>query len=436
MPRQTLELKRMHRLALITVLFLPAAVFAVPPQATIKTLAGESVSGRITALNPDKIDLAANAAARTLATADIMWVEFPQSQSTTEKATHWVELVDGSKLQAVSYTVSAGKAHLDLVSGLGLEIPTRGIRTVRFRQQTTPELAGQWREIVNSMATGDMVVIRKSTIRAPDGSDNEPGAGATHSLDQLEGTLLDVGPDSVQFEFDGEKINIRREKLDGLVYFQPAKREFSPPLARVSDSGGSAWLIRDLSLSGNHLTTTSLGGIAIEWPLAAVAKIDFSVGNIVFLSELEPDSGGGEPAISLQPASMANKFGRVFQLRAAPPLGADAFRIGGVRFDAGLSLHSPLTLVYRVPEGFRRFRAIAGVDDSVVSPGRFELVIRGDNQELLRQSFSGAASAEGRSPLSIDLDISRVRRITIVLDPADGQDIGDQLDLCEARFTK
>jgi hypothetical protein len=32
--------------------------------------------------------------------------------------------------------------------------------------------------------------------------------------------------------------------------------------------------------------------------------------------------------------------------------------------------------------------------------------------------------------------VSNVRRLTIALEPADGQDIGDQLNLCEARFTK
>ena len=61
---------------------------------------------------------------------------------------------------------------------------------------------------------------------------------------------------------------------------------------------------------------------------------------------------------------MTYKFSRVFQVRIGPPLGARQFRIGGQRFDNGLSLHSPTKLVYRVPEGFRSFRAVAGVDDS------------------------------------------------------------------------
>jgi type II secretory pathway pseudopilin PulG len=46
------------------------------------------------------------------------------------------------------------------------------------------------------------------------------------------------------------------------------------------------------------------------------------------------------------------------------------------------------------------------------------------------------AAGQPRQPIPLAIDLQSVRRITIQLEPADGQDIGDQLDLCEARFTK
>jgi NPCBM/NEW2 domain len=69
----------------------------------------------------------------------------------------------------------------------------------------------------------------------------------------------------------------------------------------------------------------------------------------------------------------------------------------------------------------------------VIAPGRFNLVILGDGKELVRQAFTGE---ERRQPLPLALDLKGVRRLTIHLETASGQDIGDQLDLCEARFTK
>lgn len=425
----------MLRFALIIALLASASALAAPPQVHVKTLQGQTTTGRLAALTANEITLQSSAGEKTIPSQDILWIDLPASQPVTEKPAVWLDLVDGGALTALAYSSASGTARIELTSAITVEMPTRAIRAVRFRQQTSAALAGQWREISRATATGDTVVIRKSAARAADPDANQPAANPEPSLDQLEGTVLAVGPDSVQFEFENEKINVRRDKLEGLIYFQPVKRDFAQPLCRLIDTGGSTWLVREFNLTGDNLSVTTLGGVTFPAPLTAVARLDFSAGNILFLSSLEPDSGGDEPVISLQPAGMANKFGRLFHLRAAPPLGADAFRLAGTRYDSGLSLHSPLTLVYRVPEGFRWFRAIAGVDDSIVTPGNFTLVIKGDGQELLRHDFSSDSSAT-RSPLPLDLDVSKVRRLTILLDPADGQDIGDQLNLCEARFTK
>jgi hypothetical protein len=130
---------------------------------------------------------------------------------------------------------------------------------------------------------------------------------------------------------------------------------------------------------------------------------------------------------------MTTKLGSFFKTSKLSPLGTDGFRIVGKRYASGLNLHSPAMIVYRVPEGFRKLHAVAGVDDSVVAPGDFIFQILGDGKELFRHEFSGS---QERGPVAIDLDLTGIRRITLVMDPADGQDIGDQLNLCDARLTK
>lgn len=407
-----------------------ATALAVVPEVTVRPLEGPSVAGRLTELSPKSLNLETSAGPQQLETSKLMWIELPATGS--QKVTIWIDLLDGSRLHAASYTVADGKARVRLATGQSVELPTRSIHTVRFCQQS-PELATQWREITSSMATGDMIVIRKTSMRTVEQGENEPRTVTEQALDQHEGTLLDVTDASVTFQLEGEKVSIPRQKLEGLVYYQPAKREFPPPLARLTDAAGSTWLVRNLSLAGDQLTLTSLGNVSLALPAAAMSKIDFSVGNVALLSDLEADSGTGEPSLSLQPAAMTYKFGRVFQVRAGPPLGASGFRIAGQIYENGLSIHSPVKLVYRVPAGFRWFYATAGVDDSIVAPGRFNLVILADGKEQLRQALGGD---EKRQPLPIALDVMGVRRLAIVLESADGQDIGDQLDLCEARFTK
>ena len=403
---------------------------ALAADAKIKLLAGEGPAGQVVAITTKRVTLRTSAGEKSIPAAELMWVELSAAVDET-KPTVWIELLDGSRLTAVSYTAAGGQAKVELTSGQTVTVATRAIKSVRFRPQD-PTLAGQWREILESQATGDMVVIRKTSMRPV--SDGDESSTVTEvALDQLEGTVLGVGPESVQFEFEGEKIDVRREKLEGLVYYHPARREFSAPACKLVDVGGSAWAIKSLELAEGHLRGSTIGGTAIDFALTAVAKIDYSVGNVFFLTDLEPDTGGSDPAVSLQPAAMAFKFGRVFGVRSRPPLGATRFQIDGQTFENGLSLHSPATLVYRVPEGVRWLRTVAGVDDSVIVPGHFDLVVLGDGKELLRQAFGGE---QNRKAVPIDLEIPGVKRITVVLDPADGQDIGDQLDLCEARLTK
>jgi hypothetical protein len=59
------------------------------------------------------------------------------------------------------------------------------------------------------------------------------------------------------------------------------------------------------------------------------------------------------------------------------------------------------------------------------------LVIRSDQRVLLAASVTG-----GDAPLSVDLDLTGVRRLAIVADFAGGLDVGDHLLLCDARVIK
>jgi hypothetical protein len=404
---------------------------AAEPIVSARPLEGESVSGRLVELEAARIKLSSGDTVRELEPSKLMWLDF-LAPAAAQKPSVWIDFLDGSRAFAISYVAHDGRATIGLATGQLLEVSTRSIRTVRFKDQSS-ELAFQWREITTATTSADLIVTRKSSTRTIEQGENESRTVTEQALDQLEGTIHEVTPDVVRFEIDGEKVPIRREKLEGLVYYQPARRDFSSPLCRLHDAGGSTWLVRDAKLAGNRLSVTTLGNLSLELPLNALAKLDYSVGNVAFLSDLEPDSGGGEISVSLQPAAMSTKFSRVFQVRNRPPLGTDSFRIGGERFENGLSLHSPLKLVYRVPEGFKKLQATVGVDDSVVGPGHFTLIVLGDGKELARHAFTAETP---RQPQTLQFDVASIRRITIVLESADGQDIGDQLNFCEARFTK
>ena len=406
------------------------SLFALAADAQVRPLSGETLEGKIIQLTAEQVVVETKDGPKSISTTELMAVEFTQAKP-TEKPTVWIDLVDGSRLVATSYAVTSGKASVDLIGGWTVEIPTRSITSVRFRQQDA-DLARQWREILAEKPTGDLLVIRKTSTRMEEDGENEPKTVTETALDQLDGAVLNVTPGNVQFQFDGDTIDVKREKIEGIVYYHAASREIAVASCRIVDAGGSQWSVRSVQLKQDMLAVVSAAGVSVELPLSQVAKIDFSIGNIANLAELEPD-GGDETVVSLQPAALGDKFGRLFRRSSSPPFGAEQFRIAGKTYSSGLSLHSPSNLVYRVPEGFRRLHAVAGVDDSILVPGHFVLLILGDGKELARHEFNGP---EQRGPVLIDVEISGVKRISVVLDPADGQDIGDQLNLCEARLTK
>src|SRR5262249_35682322 len=148
-----------------SLLFLLAySALAAEPEATVRLLEGDVVAGRLMELSASKIVMDAKGDSQSFPTAAVMWVGLPASPR-GEAAGVWVDLVDGSRLAASSYATSRGTAHIELMTGQTVEMPTRAVRSVRFRQQT-PELATQWREIVSSAATSDMIVIRKTSMRS------------------------------------------------------------------------------------------------------------------------------------------------------------------------------------------------------------------------------------------------------------------------------
>ena len=106
-------------------------------------------------------------------------------------------------------------------------------------------------------------------------------------------------------------------------------------------------------------------------------------------------------------------------------------RLGGIPYRKGLALRSRTEIVYRLPAAYKRFQAIVGIDDAVRPGGKVRLVVRGDDKCCWRVVVAGSDA-----PRPLDLDVTGVRRLTILADFADGLTAGDHLLLCHARLSK
>jgi hypothetical protein len=419
-------------IALCAAVYPPGAQGA---EVVVRPLSGEdALTGELVSLSADTIRVKTAAGEQSLPVKEIQSLEFP-APAPAEKPSLWLELVDGSKLGAQSYLASEGRATVGLLGGTNVQVATRSIRHVRFREHAG-ELAEQWQAIVKGEPTSDLLVIRRKTTRAAEGGEEGAPATEIEALDELDGTVLEVTAGSVKFEFGGDQLDVKRERIDGIVYFHPVQRQLPAPICRVTDASRSLWTAKSIELEEGRLQFVTTAGVSASLPLDQVAQLDFSSGNVAFLGELEAESTLQDG--SFQPRNMTATFKLLKSPRwiaggSQRPFGGEGLNIGGKKFTRGMALSSRTRLSYRIPEGMTRFRALAGLDDAAGPAADLTLVILADNREVYRQSF--AASGE-RQPVPIDLEVGSAGRWTIVVEDGSGLDIADQLDLAEARFTK
>ncbi len=325
----------------------------------------------------------------------------------------WIRLVDGSQLQATEYRVADRRAAIELTSGRAVEIRTRDIAHVRFRDHgDSPALAQDWRQLAAQRFAGDVIVIRRQ-----------------ESLDHLEGVVLDVSADTVAFDFEGERIDVNRQRLDGLIYYQALDRQLPERLGQVVEVSGSRWNARSLELVDGALRLQTPAGVAHALPANQLHTLDFSAANTVWLSELEPESVAWTPYVhSRLPPSRVDAW---FQPRRDQGLSGRPLVIDGIVYERGLAMTSRTEIVYRLTDEFRSFQAVAGIDDHVRPGGNVDLTISGDDRVLFQETLTGNEPA-----VSLQLDISGVRRLRLLVDFGQAMDIADHLNLGDARITK
>lgn len=321
------------------------------------------------------------------------------------------ELTDGSSLVASDYSASSGLGRLTLVGGGTLEVPTLKTRWVRL-QEDGGAMAAEWSKILQTTPTGDLLVARRGG-----------------SLDYHQGVVREVTDTVVRFELDGELLGVKRSNVFGLVFFRPQGPELPVPVCRVTDVGGSCWSVQTIALDGERLRWSTPAGVAFSRPPAEVAQIDFSFGRIVYLADLKPESSTWTPYFgTTKDLPVRAEF---FSPRSDRSLSAGPMELNGKPRARGLALHSRSHVVYRLPDRFRRFQAQVGIDDRVRPQGHVRLVIQGDERTLWEGTVSGSEPAR-----ALDLDLTGVRRLSILVDFGENLDVADHLDLAEARIVK
>jgi NPCBM/NEW2 domain len=382
---------------------------SIAPAADLTTLSGKKLSGDITSISAQGIALKTASGDVTTQLADALLVELGSVTPIQAKYSE-VELIDGSVLICSAVAFKQQQAELTLHGGPVVSVPLAAVSSL-LNDANDPKGRQEWLQLVRKRGQYDLLAVR---------SDGK--------LDALDGTFGpgNAGGDAIEFSLANaeQKLNPKLARIQGLVFVRKPVADAPVTPCKVTDTAGNLLVARNVRTDGDAVIVEPVGGGSVRYPsLKSLARLDYSKGKLAYLSDMEPTDKDQSSTEDL-----------VFPFRRDRNLYGGPLRLNGVTYPKGLSIHSRTVLTYDIGTDYNEFRAMLGVDDVVRSengtPVLLRVVIEGDGRELFRGDVR-----DRDEPKPIALDVKNVRRLKITV-AAPLLDLGNQVDLCDARVTK
>ncbi len=381
-----------------------AAITALGLQGQVARLDGEQISGHFVQLDREAVALNVAGEDRTVPLGELLEVRVTDRQPVTPAETPLatVTLIDGSQLHCQQVQTDADICRCQSKSAGPIEVPLVRVAHIRLGAAVASQTQ-DWSRLLEKESRRDLLVVRRD-----------------NGLDFYDGVVGQIAAASVAFLLDGDEVPVGREKVFGVIYFR-RPQDLPEAACELKFADGSRLSAMSVVWNDSGLQATLRGGDRLELKSAELLAVDYSAGKIAFLSELEPR------AVDYTPF-----FDTVWEYRRNRSLDGGPIRLDGESYQSGLAIHSRTRLQYRLGRKYRQFKAVMGIDDAIQSGlGSVNVVIRGDDRVLLEAIVEGGASA-----VPLDLDVTNVLDLEILVDFGDGLDIGDHLDLANARVIK
>ena len=278
---------------------------AAAPQLRITTINGEVINGEVRQLGDQGLVIDVEGKRQHFSFQDLLAVRHTGSAESAAEAiatSASAEITDGTVIPLSDFRAEDRLARLVLDRAVfaeaahtagrltgRIEIPTSLLTAVHLLPPST-DIRDQWQEIRELDLPSDVLIVRKR--------------GST-AVDFLEGVVGDVTDEVVFFELEGDLLKIKRAKVDGFLYFRRPDDDLSAQLCRVRGASGLDAAARHVVLDEGRLAITTLSDVKLVWPFRDIAELDFSVGKLVFLSDLAPLEASWHPKIGLPGAANA-----------------------------------------------------------------------------------------------------------------------------------
>jgi hypothetical protein len=377
--------------------------------AELRTLAGKAHKGEFSGADDKTLTLRTDSGPVAVSLADVLQLDLvpPGELPPLAKDPFLdVELTDGSLLHCRSFALKGKHAELQLLAGPKVEVPLAAIAYILNDAQDA-KVCQTWQGFLAKKGTRDLVAIKSSN----------------GLLNPLEGTLGegDDKGEAIAFELtSGRKVQLKLARVHGLSFLRKSNPDAPAVLCKVMDLHRDVLTASKMSLGADGLTVTTVAGATVVLPVPALARLDFSKGKLTFLSDLEPF-----------PVKETSTEDRIDHYRRDKNLDNGPLTMAGKEYAKGLALHAYTELVYDIGGDYKEFKAVLGVDDLVGIEGQVRVTIEGDGKELF-----AALIKRKDAPRPVTVDIKGVRKLRVEARSAELLDLGNHVDLADAKVSK
>ncbi len=393
---------------------------------TVRTLDGQTQKGSLVSISAEGLVLSGADGSSTVPLSTLMSVELSENKPAEQTAmanpdagSQLVILHDGTRLTGTDIARSATQLTMQWNKSTSLEIPTSAVRAIRL-QAETPTYAGQWATFLKRDGDKDLLIVPK---RGSDG------------LDFLAGIVSSISPEQVEFLLDGDTIPVPAARVFGVVFAKPEDTGLETGIA-LQTADGEQLTGRSVGFDGNQFQVQTAWGQTISLPALSLKRLDFSLGRIHYLSDLEPlqeEFSGIDPEGSLFAGLIDRETSRLMygprrDTTIDPSL---PIRLRGQRFTKGLSLHSRTQLTWALDRKYSSLEAIVGVDDEVAfnQVSKVSVTITGDGETVFQKILTTS-----EEPVPLKIDVTGIATLSILVDYADNDSSCDWLDLADAKL--
>jgi hypothetical protein len=388
-------------------IFLALAAVSITTAEELRTLSGQTIAGMLKQIDENNITLATDAGPVETPLSQVLLLDLRPARGIPADAKYYqVRLLDDSNIAAKTIAYSAKEVELTLLSGATIKVPLSAVVSV-LKDAHDGAINKQFRTLAaKGKLRSDRILIYK---------DGE--------LNPIDGTLGDIDPDgkAIAFKRDGsDPIKARFEVLQGLVFLR-SEVPAESAVCKVIDQDGNTLNASKLSYDGTTLQVTIPTGARLALKGEALAKLDFNLGRLTYLSDLEPaklsESAffGGFPSIRRD----VNQDGRPIVLLDK-------------NFAKGVTLEGSSSVEYNLSGKYKDFKALVGADTRAAEGalGKTTLVIYGDGAKL----HSEVVSPAELRPIAVN--VKDVGTLRIVVEGPNFTGLSAYVTLAEARVSQ